>query len=364
MGIQVLPPDINESDLSFKVEEIADGTAILDGNGGLGGRSNSCDNNASRKAKVIRFGLGAVRGLGEAALAGALEGRPFKDIFDFASRVDVKKGVLNTLVQCGALDSMGIERAKLFATVELALKRAKPLAKDAKRGQTSWFSDAAFEGTPAYADVPAWDQREKLAREHKALGFYVSGHPMDRYGGAKRVLDRLQVVSVEACEELADGTTVRLIGMVENYRVKDEWKISFFTIGDRTGHVDAKLRDYEAYGSVLTRGEPVMASGRLKQDANEEGEVKTTLLVKDVRLLADVVQAEARAVIVTVRAPATLGPLQGVLEKAKGSVPVGLRLVLETRAETLMTLPQRVEAGETFLAAIERVYGGGAVEIR
>ena len=107
MGIEVLPPDINRSDLSFKVEDGA-----------------------------IRFGLGAVRGLGEAALAGALEGRPFKDLFDFASRVDVKKGVLETLVQCGALDSMGVDRAKLFGSVELAIKRAKPLAKDKKLGQT------------------------------------------------------------------------------------------------------------------------------------------------------------------------------------------------------------------------------------
>ena len=339
MGIEVLPPDINKSELSFRVED--------------GG---------------IRFGLGAVRGLGEAALAGVLEGRPFQDLFDLASRVDVQKKVLETLVQCGALDSMGIERAKLFATVELALKRAKPLAKDKKKGQLNWFAGGAaatvFEGTPAYTTVPAWDQREKLARERKALGFYVSGHPMDRYAGAQRVLDRLQVLPIERCEELADGTMVRLIGMVEDYRVKDEWKISFFTIGDRTGHLDAKLRSYDAYGSTLTRGEPVLVSGRLKQDENEEGEVTTTLLVKDVRLLADAVMLEARAAIVTVRAPATLEPLQDVLEKVSGSVPVGLRLVLETGAETMMKLPQRVEVNEAFLAGVERAYGSGAVEIR
>jgi DNA polymerase III subunit alpha len=349
MGIEVLPPDINRSDLSFKVEDGA-----------------------------IRFGLGAVRGLGEAALAGVLEGRPFQDLFDLASRVDVKKGVLETLVQCGALDSMGVERAKTFATVELAIKRAKPLAKDKKLGQLNWFSGGAavqsgntgkgiaalFEGVSSYANVPAWDQREKLARERKALGFYVSGHPMDRYAGAQRVLDRLQVVSVEHCEMLADGAMVRLVGMVQEYRVKDEWNIAFFTLGDRTGNLDAKLRSYDAYGSVLARGEPVLVSGRVKQDENEEGEVTTTLLVKDVRFLADVVKLEARAVIVTVRAPATLEPLQDVLEKVKGSVPVGLRLVLETGVETMMVLPQRVEVGEQFLAGVERVYGSGAVEIR
>ena len=348
MGIQVLPPDINQSDLSFKVEEVtADGHKP-----------------SLTATKAIRFGLGAVRGLGEAALAGVLDKRPFHDLFDLASRVDVKKGVLDTLVQCGALDSLGVERAKLLATVPNAIQRAKPIAKDTKRGQTNWFSDAAFEGKPEYANVSAWDQREKLARERKALGFYVSGHPMDRYANAIRVLERLQVIPIERCEELADGAMVRLTGMVQEYRVKEEWKISFFSLGDRTWHVDAKLRSYETFGSVLARGEPVLVFGRLKQDENEEGKVSTTLLVKDVRFLADAVKLEARSVIVTVRAPATLEPLQDVLEKVKGSVPVGLRLVLETGVETMMMLPGRVEVNEAFLAGVERAYGGGAVEIR
>ena len=386
MGIRVLPPDINKSDLGFKVE-----TIVVSGEtNGLSRETNEhlretiggFREGASHETKAIRFGLGAVRGLGEAALAGLLEGRPFQDLFDFASRVDVKKGVLETLVQCGALDSMGstpVERARLFATVELALKRAKPLAKDAKRGQLNWFSGSSdggtvatlFDGTSTYADVPAWDQREKLARERKALGFYVSGHPMDRYANARHLLDRLGVISTERCDELADGTMVRLIGMVQGYRVKDEWKISFFELVDRGGQIDAKLRNYEAYNAVITSGEPVLVSGRLKQDEAEEvdattgvKEIKTTLLVSNVRLLADAVKLEARVAIVTVRAPATLEPLQDVLEKVKGTVPVGLRLVLETGAETMMKLPQRVEVSEAFLAGVERAYGSGALEIR
>ena len=335
MGVKVLPPDINRSDLSFRVEDGA-----------------------------IRFGLGAVHGLGEAALAGVLEGRPFKDMFDFASRVDVQKKVLETLVQCGAMDSMGVERAKAFATAGAAVARAKPLAKDKKRGQTSWLTDATFEGQPTYVDVPAWDQRERLAREHKALGFYVSGHPLDRYAGAQRVLERLQITTIEACEELADGAIVRLVGLVQEYRVKDEWSIAFFELVDRGGQMTAKLRSYDAYGAVLTMGEPVLVSGRLKRDENEEGEASFTLLVNDVRLLADVVKVETRAAIVTLRAPAELEPLQDVLERTPGAVPVGLRLVLETGAEAVMALPQRVEVGEAFLAGVERVYGAGAIELR
>ena len=212
--------------------------------------------------------------------------------------------------------------------------------------------------------MPAWDQRERLAREHKALGFYVSGHPLDRYAGAQRVLERLQITTIEACEELADGAIVRLVGLVQEYRVKDEWSIAFFELVDRGGQMTAKLRSYDAYGAVLTMGEPVLVSGRLKRDENEEGEASFTLLVNDVRLLADVVKVETRAAIVTLRAPAELEPLQDVLERTPGAVPVGLRLVLETGAEAVMALPQRVEVGEAFLAGVERVYGAGAIELR
>jgi DNA polymerase III subunit alpha len=335
MGIRVLPPDINKSDIGFRVEEGA-----------------------------IRFGLGAIHGLGEAALAGVLERRPFKDLFDFALRVDVQKKVLEQLVQCGALDSMGIERSKAFASVGAALQRARPIAKDKQRGQLNWFAAESFEGTPVYAEVPAWDQRERLARERKALGFYVSGHPLDRYAGAARVFERLQVVSLETCEELIDGAVVRVAGMVQGYRVKAEWQISFFELVDRGGQVDAKLRNYEAYNEVLTSGEPVLVSGRIKRDEDDEGEVTVTILVKDVRRLSDVLRIETRAVLVTVRAPATLELLQGVLEKSTGTVPVTLRLVLETGAEATMALPHRVDVGEALLAGIERAYGGGAVELR
>jgi DNA polymerase III subunit alpha len=370
MGIKVLPPDINRSDIGFKVEKIHDS-----GIDSVDVRTTHGIRTTTGIKKAIRFGLGAIHGLGEATLVGVLEGRPFKDLFDLASRIEVQKKVLETLVQCGALDSMGMDRAKMFATVETALKRAKPLARDKKRGQLSWFSGdfgsfssgseiiEAFEGTPIYADVPGWDQRERLAREHKALGFYVSGHPLDRYAHALRVLDRLQVTTIEACENLADGTIVRLMGLVQGYRVKEEWKIAFLELVDRGGQVAAKLRNYEAYNAMLTSGEPVLVSGRLKQDANEEGEVSTTLLIQDVRLLADAVKLEARSVRITLRSSAALEPLQEVLGNAKGSVPIGLRLILETSADTLLSLPQRVEVGETLLSSIERAYGIGVVEI-
>ncbi|MBV9949972.1 MAG: DNA polymerase III subunit alpha, partial [Myxococcales bacterium] len=201
MGVTVLPPDVNESDTDFKVvythpqggRPIPRGERIGDPLG-----------------PQIRFGLGAVRGLGGAALEAVFEARrdgPFRDLFDLAARVDAKrvnKAVFEAMVQCGSFDSMlearGVSRARAFASIDSALERSRAASRDREAGQTTLFglfdaapagsgSGGAGGGAPAagdYADCEPWDRREMLVRERQSLGFYVSGHPLDRYmrGGA------------------------------------------------------------------------------------------------------------------------------------------------------------------------------------
>src|SRR5262249_20433690 len=150
----------------------------------------------------IRFGLGAVRGIGESALESIFEvratGGPFHDLFDFAGRVDarkVNKATLESLIQCGAFDSTvgprGITRARAQASVDRALERSRSASKDRERGQATLFSmfdQKRAEGgdepqrLDEYPQAEPWDLRSTLAREKQALGFYVSGHPLDRYG--------------------------------------------------------------------------------------------------------------------------------------------------------------------------------------
>src|SRR5580692_11368117 len=187
MGVTVLPPDVNESDTDFKV-------VYTHPDGGRPVRRS--DKIQDPLGPQIRFGLGAVRGLGGAALEAVFEARrdgPFRDLFDLAARVDAKrvnKAVFEALVQCGAFDSTlaerGVTRARAFASIDVALERSRAASRDREAGQTNLFGlfDAAAPvgggagsaGAPTagdYVNVEPWDRRQMLVRERQSLGFYV-----------------------------------------------------------------------------------------------------------------------------------------------------------------------------------------------
>jgi DNA polymerase-3 subunit alpha len=167
MGLQILPPDINRSGLSFLPES-------EDGKPG------------------IRYGLAAIKNVGEAAMQAALEEREangvFKSLEDFCARVDTKrvnKKSVESLVRCGAFDWTGVERAELFDGIELAMAAAASIGRDRAAGQVSLF-DAISTPAPkpkkrSAKVINPWSPEEKLAAEKELLGFYVTGHPLDRY---------------------------------------------------------------------------------------------------------------------------------------------------------------------------------------
>jgi DNA polymerase-3 subunit alpha len=156
LGIEVKPPDVNKSDFSFT----PDGDSI-------------------------RFGLGAVKMTGEGTVAAIIEGRaknPYKHIYDFCSRSNVNKRVVESLVRAGAFDSTGANRAQLFEAVENAVKAGSKEAKNRKIGQNSFFMDDE-EDEEVYSDIPDWSIEEKLKGEREAIGIFVSGHPLDKHKG-------------------------------------------------------------------------------------------------------------------------------------------------------------------------------------
>ena len=161
--VEVLPPDVNESGWKFTV----------------------VDNHQ------IRFGLGAVRGVGASAVGSILEARAqdgsFKSLFDFLRRVDLQKlnkRAAEALISAGALDAFG-HRAQLLAGLDVAYSEVQARQSESECGQESLFgdsADAALKRTdPELPEVPEWDEHERLAREKEALGFFISGHPLDRY---------------------------------------------------------------------------------------------------------------------------------------------------------------------------------------
>jgi DNA polymerase-3 subunit alpha len=392
MGVTVLPPDVNESDTDFKV--------VYTHPAG--------DKKLRRNAKVvadpfgpeIRFGLGAVRGLGGAALEAVFEARqggPFRDLFDLASRVDAKrvnKAVFEALVQCGAFDGTleerGVSRARGFASVDIALERSRAASRDREAGQTTLFG--LFDAAPATASAPSagdyvecqpWDRRELLVRERQALGFYVSGHPLERYVKGPSGLARLGASAIAECAGMEDWAQVKLAGMVEGYReriFKDGGgKVAFFDLEDLTGRVNVKLRarDIDLYAPVLASGEPVLVTGKVSfpqrgDDADDEGDAprEPTILVSEVHPLTAAVRADTRSIAIRVPAERTraadLTSLARVLSEAKGSCPVTLCVSFADGREAVLSLGDRwrVDVGDALLSGIERIFGQQLAELR
>lgn len=384
-NIKVLPPDINESDTDFKVVYAAP-------NG---------DWKQATKYKwrdgyhpQIRFGLGAVRGIGEAALDALYDARqaggPFKDMFDFASRVDARKlnrAVLEALVQCGAFDTSlnndGITRARAFAAIDQALDRARSASKDRERGQTSmlgFFADAEQKAGIAMCEYPEaqmWDFRETLAREKTSLGFYVSGHPLDRYGADMSRFDALKTIDLPSRK---DWEVVKLTGMVEGYREKifkgGGGRVAFFDLEDVAGRVSVKVREKQIaeFAPLLTAGEPVLITGKLQfpmsneEEGEQEGPRDPTVLLNDVKLLTDCIQQQTRLVLLRLRAEAVkkeqFEQLSEVLKSVPGPCPIQIALRLNQRTEVALSLPDRVLVSDAMLAGIERLFGTKITELR
>ncbi|MEO8796360.1 MAG: DNA polymerase III subunit alpha, partial [Polyangiaceae bacterium] len=397
LGVTVLPPDINESDTDFKVvytnpkgdKKIAPRAFVKDALG-----------------PEIRFGLGAVRGVGGGALDTVFdarkEGGPFFDLFDFASRVDAKRlnrSVLEALVQCGAFDTtlkkMGVTRARAFAAIDIALERSRSASRDREAGQTSLFglfdaakpaSSPSASGASAgdYIDAQPWDRLEMLQREKQSLGFYVSGHPLERYLKGGAALAKIGAVPSVDCSSMDDWSLVTVAGVVEGYREKPlrdgGGKIAFFELEDLVGRVSVKVRgrEIEQFAHLLSGKAPIIVTGKVsfpRRDDDAAGAEEAeenraaTILLNGVTPLSDIVKDQRR---ITVRlatdttTASDLKKMKDVFVAQPGSCDVMLSITLPTGAEALVQLGKefRVEVGDPLLSGLERVFGEQVAELR
>ncbi len=222
MGIEILPPDINESEVGF---------AIKDGK--------------------IRFGLAAVKNVGEGAIEEIIRVReegPFKSFEDFCLRVDLKKvnkRVIEALIKAGAFDSLGINRASLYNVLEKMLDWVQSRRKALDQGQKSIFDlmsaqDVQKRGPFTIPEIPEWPSNEKLKYEKEALGFYFSGHPLEPYREWLALITPYRIANLE---NLAGGQRVALGGAISEAKVKTTRR------GDRMAII--KLEDGEDSLEVL-----------------------------------------------------------------------------------------------------------------
>jgi DNA polymerase III subunit alpha len=244
MGITILPPDINRSALTFLPEEYPGGRAI-------------------------RFGLAAIKNVGEAAMAAAVAEReangPFKSLEDFCSRLDsktVNKKILESLVRAGAFDWDGRHRAALDAAIESAIGAAASVQRDRASGQVSLFdSFAEIASSPAKETedqrVPPWTRAEVLAHEKELLGFYVTGHPLDDYRGS---LESGSYGTTAEAHAVTEKESLRLAGLLisveKKYTKKDGRPFGVMTLEDDSGTLE-----FTAWDESFSKHEEILKPG-------------------------------------------------------------------------------------------------------
>jgi len=222
MGLKVQPPDINESEVLFKVED----------------------------ESTIRFGLLAIKNVGKGAsesIVSAREKAKFKSLEDLCGRIDLRlanRKVLESLIKCGALDNFGASRAKMFTGLDMILERAQKIQKEKSSGQLSFFdqsiTNSCFsKGADVLADCKEWPEPQLLSFEKDMLGFYVSGHPLARYA---KQLKRFVSCSTASLHEHKDQDIIKIVGLIAKIkqtltRAKQE-KMAILKLEDLDGAVE------------------------------------------------------------------------------------------------------------------------------
>ncbi|MEW6032919.1 MAG: DNA polymerase III subunit alpha [Bacillota bacterium] len=341
MGIEVLPPDVNESRAEFTVS---------------GGK--------------IRFGLSAVKNLGEAAIeaieAVREQGGPFRSLYDFCRRVDLRflnKRAIESLIKAGAFDSLGGTRGQYLLALDRDLEAAQRAQKIEREGQLSLFAGPGGGGEEVQPPLPPCDpvpQASLLAMEKEALGFYVSGHPLVQYQA------RLAGAGTVASANLGDrreDERVTIGGMITGTKkiiTKNGSLMLFATIEDLTGPVEVIVfpRTYERYAGLLHEDAVVLVRGRVSYKDEEPkvlaDEIETLETEKTTRVNVDIPpEFETQE---------TLERLRAIFELNQGSSPVYLRF--RSCGRQLLTDRQCwIEPEPDVLEAITDLLGPGTVEV-
>jgi DNA polymerase-3 subunit alpha len=279
-GIEVLQPDVNESQVHFApAPQRAAGVppaVQTASSSGSGEESQSRQQDAGGTLGGIRFGLAAIKGVGEVAVETILEARndrgKFTSLSDLCERVDgrtVNRKILEALIKSGACDGFGQTRATLCAQIERTLGRAASIAADRQRGQSSLFGALEEKAPPmpeSISNLPEWPQHELLAHEKELLGFYVTGHPLTPFAP---ILEKYALTNTAKLAELPNRSLTRiggLIAAVQNGVSKKSGKpYSMVTLEDLEGSVQVLFtnENYDKYRELLTPNKAILVIGEV-----------------------------------------------------------------------------------------------------
>src|SRR6202795_1956863 len=268
IGITVLPPDVNSSDLDF--------TPV---------------------GESIRFGLQAIKNVGENTVKGILEARAelgrFHSIYQFVDHIDTRllnKRVLESLIKSGAMDTLGARRAQNFAVIDRAFERAQRQQRERTSGQHGLFGGASAAAAPAdepLPDLEEWPEHEMLAAEFSTVGFYISGHPLSKYAARLAELGAVDLGTVEGRRNGEEITVAGIVIATRSMRSRKGERWGILTLQDMTGVLEvlAFPESFARLEAVFKSNAPMLLKGRVNVE-----EAGTRLAVMDARRLEDIGQ--------------------------------------------------------------------------
>ncbi|MGE3482273.1 MAG: DNA polymerase III subunit alpha [Gammaproteobacteria bacterium] len=354
MDLKVQPPDINRCDYAFTVQDDA----------------------------TILYGLGAIKGVGEAALGGLTSERaqhgPFRDLFDLCRRIDPRKAnrrVLEALIRSGALDVLDANRARSMTLLTEALQMAERQLRDSELGQNDLFGGGAAASAGPHDDVthalartvPEWDEEQRLLGEKETLGLYLTGHPIERY---RKELARFVSASIVQLKPTADQTVV-VAGLVVAIRTMNSRRgerIAFMTLDDRSGRIEIAVfsEAYQKYRELLSKDRLLVVEGGVSVDEYSGGYRMSAEKVYDIDRARGVY---AKGVEIDMQARAAANGFSAMLARIlepfrEGRCPVWINYVgAGARARMALGREWSVDPTDELLHRLSEVAGPDGVRV-
>jgi DNA polymerase-3 subunit alpha len=324
-GVVLLPPSLNASDRDFTVE-----------------------------GNQLRFGLAGVKNVGDNAIRAIIDARKkgqFTSFSNFLERINqtkVNKKVIESLIQAGFFDSLGLARARLFNGLETALEQTQAKMKMRAAGQSDLFGSLGMEN-PGGADdrlppAPEWDELEKLAREKEAVGIYLSGHPLEKYRQQLQVLADLNIPDLAEHSENGSVLVGGLVVAVKETMTKKGDRMAFVSLEDQGGSVEVVVFSdiYQKTADLLqTPGLPLLVRGTVSME--EKGPKLIAQEIRSLQAESDKIPKDLHVRLhVNGLEQAQLIRLHAILQRHKGPIPAFLHFIAPPQAEAILALPSHL----------------------
>jgi DNA polymerase-3 subunit alpha len=349
MGIRVLPPDVHESGLYF--------TPVGDD---------------------IRFGLAAIKNVGENTAKAICEARTiagrFRTLFEFSEAIEprfLNKRVLESLVKAGALDCAGGSRGRFFAAIDQAISRGQKKHQEKTVGQGGLFlagPNVSHDAQPwqetELPEADDWSEEQQLAGEYSVLGFYISGHPLDKYAGRLKDLNAAELATMESRKNNEDIVVAGIIVQIRPMRSRRGARWAILTLQDRTGVIEALVFP-EAFGkleAILKSNTPLLVKGRVAVE-----DVGTRLIVADARLLDQLADRppsmlRVRMDLSTVNTGA-LDQLKELFSSRPGRCRVSFELIKDDGSAATLDAGSAVLADRELVERVRQICGTDSVAL-